>query len=148
MTRRASAFAVLALWAGLVALQSPTRPAVAQDAAPADAEPRVEARERAPRSEVDRADADAEAARQARIRRLVAAIRADQAALMAIITEPSASAQVEDPAETSGPDGSQIPPLPLREEVRELARRLPELQRELRELGGESALLDSPAVYR
>jgi hypothetical protein len=134
----------LAAWPSPARAQDEVRPSASEP----DTSPEPEKDAASPSDAQRDADADAEAARQARIRKLVVAIREDQAVLMALVTEPRPVAQVEGTAEVAEREDARVLPLPLREEVRVIARRLPELQRELHELGGESALLDSPAVWR
>jgi len=82
-----------------------------------------------------------EPALRARIAELVDAIRRDQARLVELLSQPQPS---EAPA--TGP--AAWAPLYQREEVREIARRLPAHQRELEALGGREALLRAPSVLR
>lgn len=91
---------------------------------------------------------DPHVARERRIRELVKLIRRDQQTLTAIISQPAAVAQADPSDPDAAPSEARVPPLPLREDVRELALRLPRLQQELRELGGEWALLSSPVLWR
>ncbi len=87
-------------------------------------------------------------ARENRIRELVKLIREDQATLVALISEPRAVAQVDPSDPEAEPRDERVPALPLREDVRELAHRLASRQRELGELGGGMALVESPAIWR
>jgi len=90
-----------------------------------------------------------EQARKARIDELIAAIRKDQRTLVAMIEEPPPGAPTPGGAPPAqAQPAARVPPIPLRPEVREIAERLPRLQRELHELGGDKALLDTPLVWQ
>lgn len=159
MSRHASGRALLAIrthlvalaaglvWLGPASLAVAGEPATGRDrpdeATPAQPAPSGSA---PPASVPSASERPAGADRQERIRELVAAIRAEQARLIELVTEPLPAAQ-QAPAPGAEP-APRIPAVPLRPEVREVAQRLPALQRQLHELGGDAALLDSPALWQ